>query len=93
MWRVILIILAIFFVSSCQNTIYFDPDPRALRIHEDTKEVYLLTREGERIYQGSQFFRHACMSEAKWIELFELLQDSGATKQAELILRQLKFGD
>ena len=93
MWRAILIILAIFFASSCQNTIYFDPNPRALRVDRDTGEVYLLTRDAERIYQGAEFFRHACMSEDKWIELFEILQDAGAEKQANLILRQLNFGD
>jgi hypothetical protein len=77
----ILLALTIFFASSCQGII-FDPDARFLRQDNETRQVYLLTEDGHRIYSDtSYFYDHACMSMDKWQELYELLQRSGNDKQ------------
>ena len=85
----IFLVLMIFFASSCQG-ILFDPDARFLRQDNETKEIYLLKEDGQRIYsESAYFFDHACMSREKWLELYDLLQDSGAKDQADFIFKKI----
>ena len=85
----IFLVLTIFFASSCQG-ILFDPDARFLRQDSETRDIYLLKEDGQRIYpENAHFFDHACMSREKWLELYDLLQDSGAKDQADFIFKKI----
>ena len=86
----ILLILTIFFVSSCQG-ILFDPDARFLRQDNETREIYLLTEDGHRIYSDTaMFYDHACMTREKWQELYELLKrEDQPTATIEKILESI----
>lgn len=85
--KILLVSLTIFFASSCQTGIKFNPD-----FHKATSaEQAIVDERGNRIYSDEpEFDNFACMHKEKIKELAEILKKARIPKEEkEIILKKI----
>ena len=92
------LILTIFSVSSCRDSIKFDPDAYFFKRESDNssgkESTFIFNEKNHKVpIESREIFQYACMHKNKWLELSELTQTANqktVKRKIDSVIKKLR---